>query len=102
MVWLLFGDQAIAHRDGSLSRAKKAAAFLRISRSSRRILFSLRRRRSSSRSSVLRPSRSPASTSLCRSQFRSVNVARRGLRDLALRQAAAPQEAHGLSTESGV
>lgn len=39
-----------------VSLAKKPATFFRISRSSRRIRFSRRRRRSSSRSSVVRPS----------------------------------------------
>ena len=43
----------------SLSLAKKAAAFFRISRSSARIRFSRRSRRNSSRSSVVRPSACP-------------------------------------------
>ena len=51
--------------------AKKAAAFFRISRSSRRTLFSLRSLRSSSRSSVVRPARSPTSMSACTTQRRS-------------------------------
>ena len=45
------------------SLAKKAAAFLRISFSWRRILTSLRSLRNSSRSSVVSPSRSPSSIS---------------------------------------
>ena len=55
-----------------VSCAKKAAAFFRISRSSRRTRFSRRRRRSSARSSVVRPSvRRPVSRSACLAQFRS-------------------------------
>ena len=69
VVGLLRGDEpvGIGHRP-SLSRAKKAAAFFRISRSWRRVRFSRRRRPSSSRSSVVRPSRVPATlvaTKLC-------------------------------------
>ena len=60
----------IAHRV-SLSLAKKAAAFFKMSRSSARIRFSRRSRRSSSRSSVVRPSASPSSTSTWRDQLRS-------------------------------
>ena len=59
-----------------LSWAKKAAAFFRMSRSSTRTLFSRRSRRSSSRSSVVRPSsRLPLSRSTCLSQCRSDSVA---------------------------
>src|SRR5262245_19206663 len=52
VVCLLRRDEAKLHRR---SFAKKAAAFFRISRSSRRIRFSFRRRASSSRSAVVRP-----------------------------------------------
>jgi hypothetical protein len=53
-----------------VSRAKKAAAFTKISRSSRRIRFSRRSRRNSSRSSVVRPSwRLPSSSSACLSRL---------------------------------
>src|SRR3954468_24823059 len=55
----------------SLSLAKKAAAFFRMSRSSARIKFSRRNRRNSSRSSEVKPSASPASTSTWRDQLRS-------------------------------
>src|SRR5215208_340840 len=54
------------------SFAKKAAAFFRISLSSRRILFSRLSLLSSSRSSVLSPSRSPRSISACLIQLRRV------------------------------
>jgi hypothetical protein len=67
--------RALESLDGSasVSRANQTAAFRRISRSSRSALFSRRRRRTSSRSSVVRPSaRRPASRSACRSQFRIV------------------------------
>ena len=51
----------------TVSRANQAAAFFRISRSSRSCRFSRRRRRSSSRSAVVRPSsRRPSSRSACR------------------------------------
>src|SRR5919108_6630153 len=54
-----------------VSRANQAAAFDRIARSSRSWRTSRRRRRSSSRSSVVSPSvRSPASTPACFTQFR--------------------------------
>jgi hypothetical protein len=46
-----------------LSRAKKAAAFFKISRSSSSTLTCLRNRRSPSRSSLVKPSRTPASIS---------------------------------------
>jgi hypothetical protein len=63
----------------SVSRANQAAAFLSISRSSRRTLFSLRSRRSSSRSSVVSPSsRLPSSRSACFAQLRMA-CARRDL-----------------------
>jgi hypothetical protein len=52
MVPLLRGDELESH---CRSFAKKAAAFRRISRSSRRIRTSFRRRASSSRSTVVRP-----------------------------------------------
>jgi hypothetical protein len=64
-------DQPELHRGvRSVSRAKKAAAFLRVSRTCSRRRFSRRRQRSSSRSSVVRPSRRPESTSR-RTQLRS-------------------------------
>src|SRR5207244_12372986 len=54
-----------------VSRANQAAAFFKISRSSRRTLFSRRSRRSSSRSSVVRPSwRWPSSRSAWATQLR--------------------------------
>src|SRR5690606_12195313 len=60
-----------SYRVRSVSLAKKAAAFFRISRSSRRIFTSRRSRCSSSRSCVVKPSRSPASISACRTHLRS-------------------------------
>src|SRR5918994_4825514 len=60
-----------AHRVPS-SFAKKAAAFFRISLSSRRILFSRLSLLSSSRSWVVSPSLSPWSISACLIQLRSV------------------------------
>src|SRR5215210_898884 len=54
-----------------LSLAKKAAAFFKISRSSSSTFTWRRSRRSSSRSSLLSPSRSPASISACLHQIRS-------------------------------
>jgi site-specific DNA recombinase len=59
------------YRSGSLSLAKKAAAFFRRSRSIRSPRFSVRSRRSSSRSAVVSPSlRRPASRSAWRTQLR--------------------------------
>src|SRR5690606_29040911 len=60
-----------SYRVRSVSLAKKAAAFFRISRSARRIFTSRRSRCSSSRSCVVKPSRSPASISACRTHLRS-------------------------------
>jgi len=54
-----------------VSWAKKAAAFFNISRSSRSIRISRCRRRNSSRSEVVSPSRCPSSISCCRIQLRS-------------------------------
>ena len=55
----------------SVSRANQAAAFFKLSRSSRSRAFSRRRRRRSSRSAVVRPSaRRPASRSAWRTQLR--------------------------------
>src|SRR5207247_4748503 len=55
----------------SVSLANQAAAFRKISRSSRRTLFSRRSLLSSSRSSVVSPSeRRPSSRSACLTQFR--------------------------------
>src|SRR5262249_39828404 len=62
MVGPLRPDEAEAAHRVSLSLAKKAAAFRNTSRSSRRTRFSRRSRRNSSRSSLLNPSRRPAST----------------------------------------
>ena len=64
-------DQREDLSDGSpVSRAKKAAAFLRISRSIRNVWFSRRNRASSSRSSVLSPSgRLPSSRSACLTHY---------------------------------
>ena len=54
-----------------VSRANQAAAFFRISRSSRSVAFSRRSRCISVRSAVVRPSaRRPASRSAWRTQFR--------------------------------
>src|SRR3954451_7658700 len=64
-------DEPEDHRRVSLSFAKKAAAFLRISRSSVSVRTSRRSRRSSSRSSEVRPSALPSSTSTWRDQFLS-------------------------------
>ena len=55
-----------------LFSANQAAAFARISFSSRRIRFSRRSRRSSSRSAVVSPSRRPSSTSAWFTQLRIV------------------------------
>ena len=60
---LLRRDEPEDHRRVSLSLAKKAAAFLRISRSSASVRTSRRSRRSSSRSSEVKPSALPSSTS---------------------------------------
>src|SRR5215217_2220924 len=68
---LLRGDEPEDPHRVSLSLAKKAAAFFRMSRSSARIRFSRRSRRSSSRSSVVKPSALPSSTSTWRDQFRN-------------------------------
>ena len=55
----------------SVSRANQAAAFANISRSSLSCLFSRRKRLSSSRSAVVKPSfLRPSSRSACRTQFR--------------------------------
>src|SRR5215207_1155432 len=62
---LLRVDEPIATHRLPSSLAKKTVAFFRISRSWRRTLFSLRSRLNSSRSSVLSPSRWPASISAC-------------------------------------
>src|SRR5438445_4695943 len=68
---LLRGDEPIDAHPVPPSLAKKAAAFLRISRSSARTRFSRRSRRSSSRSAELSPSALPSSTSSWTDQFRS-------------------------------
>src|SRR5215213_1328452 len=60
------------YRITSLSLAKKAAAFLRISRSWRSVRTSRRNWRNSSRSFGANPSRTPSLISACRTQFRSV------------------------------
>ncbi len=57
----------------SVSRANQAAAFPKISRSIFSCLISLRRRESSSRSALVKPSaRRPTSRSACLTQFRTV------------------------------
>src|SRR4051794_4804531 len=72
MLCFLRVDQPEAHHRRSVSRAKKAAAALRISRSWARRRFSRRSRRSSSRSSLVSPSRRPPrSSSVCLTQLRS-------------------------------
>src|SRR5215204_4792678 len=68
---LLRRDEPEDHRRLSLSLAKKAAAFLRISRSSVSVRTSRRNRRNSSRSSQVSPSRRPSSMSTWRAQLRS-------------------------------
>ena len=72
---LALHERVDPHRDALLSRdswAKKAVAFLRISRTSRRMRFSRRNRRNSSYSSLVKPSlRLPSSRSACLSQIRS-------------------------------
>src|SRR5262249_19642340 len=69
----LRADEAMHRRYlRSVSVAKKAAAFLKISRSSRSFRFSRRSSRSSLRSSVVNPSRLPASTSAWFAQLRRV------------------------------
>src|SRR5215207_6552310 len=73
IVGLLRSDkrEQLAYRS-SVSLAKKAAAFFRISRSIRSVWFSRRRRASSSRSSLLSPPRrSPASAAACLTQLRN-------------------------------
>src|SRR5215216_1724296 len=68
-------DERVDHLPGWFSSlAKNHAAFFSISRSSLRTFTSLRRRRSSSFSSVVRPSRSPASTSAWLTHLRSVSA----------------------------
>ena len=69
------------HRVGL--RANQAAApFFEISRSSRNCRFSRRRRRSSSRSAVVRPSeRRPSSRSACRTQLRIASAEASNSRD---------------------
>lgn len=72
MLGLIRLDEPVhRYRPFSPCLAKKAAALLKISRSSVSTRFSRRSRRSSSRSSVLKPGCSPASTSSWRSQLRS-------------------------------
>jgi hypothetical protein len=71
---LAFDELVCGHRSELVSCAKKAAAFFRISRSSRKIRFSRRNRRSSSCSSVVRPSlRCPSSSSACFTHSRNVS-----------------------------
>src|SRR5581483_4984989 len=74
VVGLLRRDEPEAAHRVSLSRAKKAAAFFRISRSCSSIRTLRRSSRSSARSSVVRPSRLPASTAACAVHTRSVSV----------------------------
>src|SRR6266567_1439560 len=59
-----------------VSFAKKAVALLSISTSSRRRRFSRRNAPSSSRSSLVNPSRSPASISACSTQRRTADSIR--------------------------
>ena len=91
-----------AHRVSSVSRAKKAAAFFRISRSSRRIRFSRRRRRARHARRWSGPRPRPASTSAWMTQRRSDSSAMPEIaRDLAQRVARLTCEAHGLGPELG-
>ena len=97
---LLRRDEPEDHRRVSLSLAKKAAAFLRISRSSVSVRTSRRKRRSSSRSSEVRPSAWPSSTSTCRDQLRSDCGEHPSSRDeLRDRAAARPQQPDRLAAE---
>src|SRR5262245_60102565 len=87
----------MSHR---VSIAKKVAARLRMSRSSRSTLFSRRNRRSSSRSSVVNPSRSPASTAACPTQRRTAVLAQVELAaDRRQRPLAPPHQGNDLSLE---
>src|SRR5215212_552526 len=75
VVYLLRLDECVDHLRGWFSSlAKNHAAFFSISRSSLRTFTSLRRRRSSSFSSAVRPSRSPASISAWLTHLRSVSA----------------------------
>src|SRR5689334_23390192 len=62
---LLRSDEPVDRYRLSLSRAKKAAAFFKMSRSSRNTLTSRPRRRSSSRPSPERPARPPPPIAPC-------------------------------------
>jgi len=64
-------SQPAEHEAQTDTEAKKVAAFFKISRSSRKRAFSRRSRRSSSRSSLVSPSRLPSSISLWRTQRRN-------------------------------
>src|SRR5262249_13499141 len=75
MVGLLHSDEAEALHRVSLSRAKKAAAFFKISRSCSSVRTLRRSSRSSARSSLVSPSRSPASVSACFTHDRSDSIA---------------------------
>jgi hypothetical protein len=68
MVGPLRRDEAKALHRVSLSFAKEAAAFFRISRSCRRVRTSRRSSRSSERSSLVRPGSSPRSIFYCLTQ----------------------------------
>src|SRR5215217_3281891 len=75
VVCLLCLDECVDHLRGWFSSlTKNHAAFFSISRSSLRTFTSLRRRRSSSFSSAVRPSRSPASISAWLTHLRSVSA----------------------------
>src|ERR687897_560102 len=76
VVRLLLQDEGVDHLRArrSSSLAKNVAAFFSISRSSLRTFTSLRRRRSSSFSSVVSPSRSPASICAWLTHLRRVSV----------------------------
>src|SRR6266536_3090562 len=74
VVGLLRRDEPEAAHRVSLSRAKKTAAFFKISRSCSSVRTFRRSSRNSWRSSLVSPSRRPPSTSACRAQIRSVSV----------------------------
>ena len=84
----------------SLSLAKKAAAFFRMSRSSARIRFSRRNRRNSSRSSVVKPSTlAVVDVDLARPVAQRLLRAAQLTRQLRNRPATGPQQADRLSPE---
>jgi hypothetical protein len=95
MLGLPRGDEPKDAHRLSPSLAKKAAAFFKISRSSRSTRTSRRSRRSSSRSSVLTPGCSPASTAACFDpQSQRLRRDTEVMRDLSQRAAAPAIQRH--------